>query len=189
MAGRSVAARAVAVMAVLLAVFAGAVVVGSVLRPNPSSTAPASEMDRPGELRAAVARTIAEGSARVDATYEPANGPPVTITGRTSLVGPESEVFASVGDGPPAAVRVTASGAWVRPPGVEAWTPISPDNVAAVGVGRGWADVLGRLDAASDVRTDGHGRIVRMRLARDRVGGTLDVRLSAFGTEVVTVPP
>ena len=141
-------------------------------------------------VAAAVERTLAAGSARIEATYQPAHGPPVRITGRTSLGGPASEITAAVGDDPPAIVRVTSDGrAWLRPPGAPDWRPVSPDQIAGATAARGWGDVLRRLDDSNTVQTDDAGRITRLRLAPDRHGATLDVRLSDFGTDVAVVPP
>ena len=189
--GSSLAGRAVVlVLLALAALVAGAVAVRTVVSPARAVAAgPASSAAVSAALRDAVARTVAERSARIDATYVPAAGPAVAIHGRVSLVGPESEVSASVGDGPPAAVRVAADGAWLRPPGAEEWTAISPAEVTAAGVARGWADVLGDLHASDEVVTDAQGRIVRIQVRRDRAGGRLDVRLSDFGTAVPANPP
>ena len=185
---RSLAARWLAVVvALVVAVVAGvAVVIRSDVGAAPSG--PTASAD--AAVREAVARTVAAGSARIEATYEPARGPTVRVRGVTSFVGPESEVFASVGDGPPAVVRVTAGGAWLQAPSAATWTPVALDDLAGAAAARGWADVLRGLDASAEVRTDRLGRIVRMRLPRDRLGGRLDVRLSEFGTAIeVAVPP
>ena len=186
---RSIALRSVVLVVVLL-VGVGVVVAVAVLfaAADRGRLAP-SLVASTADLSAAVERTVAAGTARIDATYHPAHGPPVSITGRTSLVGPEAELSAAVGDDPPTTVRVAADGAWLRRPDAEEWTPVSVDAITGAAAARGWGDVLRTLDERSDVRTDVAGRIVQFRLARDRQGGTLDVRLSAFGTEVVTVPP
>ena len=180
----------VSVVALLLALFALVsaalgMVSGDGRRASPSPSTASAGAGRSD----AVERTRAARTARIDATYRPAHGPAVTITGRTSLVGPESELFAAVGDEPPAALRVTAAGAWLRSPGASGWTPIPHDVVARAAAGRGWSDALRDLDPSTHVETDAAGRIVRMRLARDRQGGRLDVRFSAFGIEVPTGPP
>lgn len=153
--------------------------------------APPPSLDRrlaPEHVVAAVDRTVAAGSARIDATYVPAHGPPVSITGRTSFTGPDAEVSAGVAGEPPAQVRVTASGAWVRAPGADGWTPVPVGLVPPPGA-RGWAEVLRQLGPSSEVWSDAAGRVARVRLARGRRGGVLDVRFSDFGIEVVTVPP
>ena len=181
-ASRAVAVRAVAAAVALLVV----VVTAAVALTGATGVVRGATPD----VADAVRRTVAAGSARIDATYEPARGPTVAIRGRASFVGPESEVSASVGGEPPSTVRVTAAGAWLRPPGAVSWTPVPVEHVAAAGAARGWADLLRRVHASSDVRTDAEGRIVALRLPRDRAGGRLHVRLSEFGTEVlVGVPP
>lgn len=185
----SIVRRWVVTVVGLLVALAALVALTSVV--GARSSGPASRAVLPAAVphSVAVERTLAAGSARIDATYQPARGPTVSITGRISLVGPESEVSAAVGDEPAADVRVTADGAWLRPPGSGSWSAVSADQVAGTADTRGWGDVLRRLDPSSDVRTDAAGRIEWFRVARDRRGGTLEARLSDFGTEVNAVPP
>jgi hypothetical protein len=92
-------------------------------------------------------------------------------------------VSAAVGGEPAAFVRVTAEGAWLRPPGSVEWSPVSLDQVSGAASARGWSDLLRELRPSDDAWTDAEGRIVRMR----RAG--LDVRFSEFGTAVVREPP
>ena len=185
---RPVASRVVvAVVALLVVAALVALFVAAAQRPDGPGAATLAPA--PPDLREAVGRTLAAGSARIQGTYRPAHGPVVTITGRTSFAGPEAEVSAAVEGSPPALVRVTSAGAWLRAPGSDAWTPVAADGMAGVAAGRGWSALLRELDPATDVVTDDAGRIVRLWLARDRRGGSLDLRLSAFGTEVATAPP
>lgn len=155
----------------------------------------------------AVARTRAAGSARVVGRFTPSSGPPVLLEGRTSLVGAASSVTARAGPGGAVAseVRVVADGrAWVRVAGSSSWTSVDPAAVALVAGARGWGDLLGRIvavgppvdgavpatvdGAPARLWLDGDGRISRLRMGRAG-GGTLDVRLLDFGTEVDVVPP
>jgi hypothetical protein len=150
---------------------------------------PVGEVPRrlaPDELPKAVGRTIAGRSARLEATYTPPSGPPVTITGHLSFVGPESDIAAAVIGEPPAAVRVTADGAWLRPPGAHEWTPVSMAEVSGAAAARGWSDLLSTLRGSDAVWVDGGGRIVRVRR-----GSSLDLRFSDFGVGVgvAHVPP
>lgn len=192
---RSVAVRAVALVVALLVLVMTSVAALVVFLIAPEHRTPLSVDGptggrTPPQLAEAVQRTLAAGSARIDATYRPARGPTVSITGRTSLADAESEVFASVGGGPAAVVRVTSGGAWLQPPGSTSWTPVPVEQIAGAAAARGWADVLRDLDSSSGIRTDASGRIVAVQLAPDRSGGRLELRLSEFGTEVgVAVPP
>src|SRR5687768_17565940 len=140
---RSIALRSVVlVVALLVGVGAAAVAVALLLaaadRPRVAPSLVASTAD----LSAAVERTVAARTARIDATYHPAHGPPVSITGRTSLVGAEAELSATVGDDSPATVRVTAAGAWLRRPDAGEWAPIAADAITGAAAARGWGDVL-----------------------------------------------
>lgn len=167
---------------------AGTVSAAGRRKPAPAAAGRAAGPSAGRAVAVAVERTLSAGSARIDAEYAPASGPTVRITGSTSFVGPEVDVVAAVGGEPGAAVRVTAEGAWLRPPGTDTWTPIPLEQVS-VAASRGWGDVLRSLDPSDEVHIDRLGRIVRARIARDRDGGSLDLRFSEFGTDVPSEPP
>ena len=176
---------AVAVLAVSVVLVVSVVTVRAVPSSNGRAVAPAARVHRvaPTGLAEAARRTVAAGSARLEATYTSPAGPPVAIEGWTSFVGPDAEVSAALGDDPPARVRVTAEDAWLRPPGSVEWAPIALDRVAGAAGPRGWSDLLRTLRGSDEVWADASGRIVRVRR------GGLDVRFSEFGTSAVQAPP
>jgi hypothetical protein len=196
---------------VIMAVVCGVAAAGGLGSAGPPSPLPLSL-----SLSSAVARTLAAGSARVEATVRPASGPSVALRGVTSLDGGDADIEARVvGRGVDAAavaeVRVTGGRAWLRPPGSSDWTPVDPAVTQVTAEAQGWADLLRRLrpsgpsgptptrvgagarrsasvdGAPASVWLDGVGRIVRVRLTRR--SAVLDLRLTDFGTDVVVVPP
>lgn len=168
---------------------------------------PAAETRPADVLKRAVLRTLDEGSARVVARVRSSPDGVVVVEGVASLVGPEASLEATVEghpDAPTSEVRVTAGGAWLRPPGTTEWIPVDAAHAGA-SPAASWRGVLQDLAGASDV-AGGGGRLTAMvggtpvtvvlddrgrvgRVQRQHEGMDVSLELSDFGVGVEVDPP
>jgi hypothetical protein len=166
------------------------------------SSAPASSPAL--DLQRAVSRTLADGTARIDARVL-VRGHTIRVEGTVSLTDPRALVHASSPANPDLSteVRVTRDAAWVRAPGASEWVSIDPSSSefsigswptlftqlarsdAVTRRGRGYGANAGGVPTT--VELDDAGRVARLQFARG--GTTIEVRFTDFGVALDVTPP
>lgn len=147
----------------------------------------------PVPVEVAVRRTLAAGTARIDAIVRSADSASgaVTVTGVTSFADARGEYTARSRAGDEITVRTTPEGTSLRVGAADQpWTPIDPATTDLVASAKGWDGLLRGLHGhtTADGRpityaSDRAGHLIHLHVD-DAGGASLDLRLSQFGAPV-----